>query len=174
METLTGLADYITQNKVVAFADEDGNRREEPLCPEPEQKTAFLDLVMHAHEAIPGGSVEMEDHEGHAQYYDSVIAEADQIIDRIRERTEEHTYSLEDLDQAGQELEGIQNRITSVSGRVALLDHSGWAIVGADFGEIYEKLLMALSRLQEIDDRLRKEREEKQHEEEHDHIAHVS
>lgn len=174
MKTLAGLADYITQNKAVTFPDENGIRREEPLCPAPEQKKAFLDLVVNAHEAIPGGSIEMEDHEDRAEYYDSMIAEADQLIDRIREGTEEHIYSLEDLDQAGQELEAIKNRITSVSGRVALLDHSSWAIIGADFGEIYEKLLMALRRLQEIDDRLRKEREEKQREEEHRHKAHVS
>lgn len=172
IKTLTRIADYIRQNKVVAFPDENDVRQEQPLCSAPEQKTAFLNLVRDAHEAIPGGSIEMEYDEDDPQYYEHMIAEADQLIDRIREETEEHTYSLEEIDQARQELEKIEDRIISTSGRIALLDHTGWALE-KDLGEIYESLLEARTHLQEADNRLREEREKKQREEERDHASHL-
>ncbi|NKD86281.1 E3 ubiquitin protein ligase [Haematospirillum jordaniae] len=171
-ETLTEVADYIRQDKLVTFPSEDDIAISQPPCQSVEQRRDFLSLLIEAHEVIPGGILEPEGQETNPAYYDHLSQTAEELINSINNSIEEHTYTLEEIDQKILEVQDLDAHLIERSGRIALLDHAGWAIAGGDFGEIYNRLSGIRTQLQESRERLTKEREQKQHEAEEQGHAH--
>lgn len=174
-ETLTEVADYIRQDKLVTFPSEDGIAISQPLCQTPEQKASFLSLITTAHEAIHGGELEPSDQETSPAYYDHLSQIAEELINSINNSIEEHNYTLEEIDQKMLEIQDLDAHLLERSGRIALLDHVGWAIAGGDFGEIYDRLVSLRTQLERSREQLTEEREQKQREaEEQDHAHHFA
>ncbi|AMW35936.1 hypothetical protein HEQ62_09900 [Haematospirillum jordaniae] len=171
-ETLTEVADYIRQDKLVTFPSEDDIAISQPPCQTAEQRARFLSLVTAAYEAIHGGELEPSDQEASPAYYDYLSQIAEELINSINNSVEEHTYTLEEIDQKILEIQDLDAHLMERSGRIALLDHAGWAIAGGNFEEIYNRLSGIRTQLQESRERLTKEREQKQHKAEEQGHAH--
>lgn len=172
-DTLMEVTNYVTQNSVISFPDNDDLRQEKNIYDTDADKIKLLSIISNAHDYIPNvDTLEPTNDELSLKYYEDMMIEAERMDRDIRSRIEEHEYTLEDMEQKEQDIGFMKRQIENASGRLALFAHHNWVFFEFDFTDLYARLVESKNSLEATGKNLREQREEKQKEEEEEHRHH--
>lgn len=182
-ETLNRLADCIRRNQEVTFPGDDGTLQKERLWESEAEQKKLVDIMVRVREKIDPSHAEVqpEDGEYSEAHYRPLIEEAHELAQDIERGLAERAYTLEEMQEKQEQLDGLEDRLSVSAGKVAQYDALGWAdaadeatahLLPPSFSEIYTMLLNERESLEGTEARLRQEKEEmmRREEEERNHM----
>ncbi|NKD77290.1 hypothetical protein HEQ60_05885 [Haematospirillum sp. H1815] len=169
-DTLLEVANYVQQNKIITFPDDNDAAVEQSVYQSEEEGGTLMSILSDAHDMVPDAQIlDPTNEELSLKYYQDMINEAENMTQEIQSGIEERSYTLEDLEQKENDIDFIEDKIDKMSGRLSLFAHHNWIFFEFKFNELYARLLGSKEKLVETSKKIRMEREEKQREEEEEH-----
>ncbi|NKD86282.1 hypothetical protein HEQ63_08820 [Haematospirillum jordaniae] len=173
-DTLLEVANYVQQNKIITFPDDNDEEAEQSVYQSEEERGTLMSIISDAHDMVPDAEIlDPTNEELSLKYYQDMINEVESMTHEIQSGIEERLYTLEDLEQKEQDISFVEEKIDRISGRLSLFSHHNWVFFEFRFDELYRRLMESKEKLVETTKKIRMEREEKQREEEEEHRHHL-